>query len=119
MYTTKPSQVFEVCPFFVNFVIAVERRRCWINTETAISSLKQRDRLLKSNYLKDAYELSTQAAADQGRNETVTTSNGHTKRIGNRDTGINSDSRDSEAANSEAICVACHDGGCTCIRNSM
>ena len=54
---TKPSQVFEVCPFFVDFVIAVMRQRHWIGTETAISSLKQRDRPLKSKYLKDAYEL--------------------------------------------------------------
>ena len=42
-------------------------------------------------------------------------SNGHTKRIGNRDTGIDSDSRDS--TNSETLCVACHDGGC--LRNSV
>lgn len=114
--------MFEVCPFFIRFVIAVERQRHWVNTETAISSLQQRDRPLKSKYLKDAYELRTQAAADQGRrSETVVASNGHTKRIGNRDTGINSNPRDGKAAtNSEATCVAaCHDGGCTSIRNSV
>ena len=91
------------------------RQRHWINTETAISSLKQRDRPLKSKYLKDAYELQTQAAADQGRSETVQASNGHTKRIGNKDTGISSDSRD--GTDSETLCVACHDGGC--LRNSV
>lgn len=115
MLTTKPSQVFEVCPFFVDFVITVMRQRHWINTETAISSLKQRDRPLKSKYLKDAYELRTQAAADQARSDTMMASNGHTKRIGNRDIGIDSDSRD--GTNSETLCVACHDGGC--LRNSV
>ena len=103
------------CPFFVDFVVTVMRQRHWINTETAISSLKQRDRPLKSKYLKDAYELRTQAVADQGRSETMMGSNGHTKRIGNRDTGIDSDLRDS--TNSETLCVACHDGGC--LRNSV
>ncbi len=91
------------------------RQRHWINTETAIGSLRQRDRPLKSKYLKDAYELQTQTAVDQGRSEVVMASNGHTKRIGNGDTGINCESRD--GTDSETLCAACHDGGC--LRNSV
>lgn len=108
--TTKPDQMFEVCPFFVDFMVAVERQRHWISTETAIDSLKQRDRPLKSKYLKDAYELQTRAAVEQGGSEAVMASNGHTKRIENGDTGISSESRDD--TNSETLCTACHDGGC-------
>ena len=114
--TTKPDQMFEVCPFFVDFfMIAVLRQRHWISTEVAIDSLKQRDRPLKSKYLKDAYELQTRAAADQGGSEAVMASNGHTKRVENGDTRISSDSRD--GTNSETLCAAYHDGGC--LRNSV
>ena len=41
----------------VLFVYAVQRRRQWIDTKAAIAGLEQRDRHIKSKYLKDAYEL--------------------------------------------------------------
>ena len=115
-HTTKPSQLFDVVFFFfVDFMNAVERQRHWINTETAITSLKRRDRPLKSKYLKDAYELRTRTAAED-KSETVMASNGCTDRIGNGGGTFNRDSGEGGATKTET-CLACLDGGC--LRNSV
>ena len=42
----------------------VERRRLWVKTEVAITSLEQRQRPIKSKYLKDAYGLLSSAKND-------------------------------------------------------
>ena len=54
---------------------AVDRRRHWINTAVAIASLEQRQRPIKSKFLKDAYELKVASVA----NDKMVHNNGHTK----------------------------------------
>ena len=97
----------------------MKRQRHWINTETAIATLKQRDRPLKSKYLKDAFELLTagDAARRSGR---VQGNDGLLGQIGNSGTG-DGDSRESVTVTNldteKKQSTQCHDGGCS--KNSV